>query len=91
MAYFLNLFSMETWNAAGSDVSGFSRHQRTQAQRSLKAEDIFLCYLVGLGRCGPASLLRTNYDRVLPICVASEAKVIVYTLPIVVTEAKSAI
>jgi hypothetical protein len=56
MAHFLNLFSVETWSAfraAGGKVSGFSRHQRTQAQKSLSPGDIFLCYLVGLGRwCG---------------------------------------
>src|SRR5262245_57505466 len=56
MSYFLNLFSPETWNAfqlAGSRISGFSRHQRTQAERTIDQGDIFLCYLVGLGRwCG---------------------------------------
>lgn len=56
MDYFLNLFSPETWaafRAAGGTVSGFSRHQKTQAQRSLQPGNIFLCYLVGLGRwCG---------------------------------------
>jgi hypothetical protein len=56
MDYFLNLFSPETWaafRAAGGAVSGFSRHQKTQAQRSIHPGGIFLCYLVGLGRwCG---------------------------------------
>ena len=56
MTYYLNLFSPETWSAfraAGCSVSGFSRHQKTQAQRSIRSGDIFLCYLVGLGRwCG---------------------------------------
>jgi hypothetical protein len=56
MAYFLNLFSPETWQAfraAGGRISGFSRHQRTQAEKSLEPGSIFLCYLVGLGRwCG---------------------------------------
>jgi len=51
-----DLISPETWDAfraAGGHISGFSRHQRTQAQRSLKVGDVFLCYLVGLGRwCG---------------------------------------
>lgn len=56
MSCFLNLFSPETWNAfqrAGSKISGFSRHQRSQAQRTIEPGDVFLCYLVGLGRwCG---------------------------------------
>ncbi len=56
MNYFLNLFSPETWNAfkeAGSSISGFSKHQKTQAQRSIRSGDILMCYLVGLGRwCG---------------------------------------
>lgn len=56
MGYFLNLFSPETWaafRAAGATISGFSRHQKTTAQRSIAPGDIFLCYLVGLGRwCG---------------------------------------
>ena len=56
MTYFLNLFSPETWNAfrsAGSSVSGFSRHQKTQAQCTIQIGDVFLCYLVSLGRwCG---------------------------------------
>jgi hypothetical protein len=56
MTYFLNLFSPETWQAfldAGSTTSGFSRHQRGQAERSITQGDIFICYLVRLGRwCG---------------------------------------
>jgi hypothetical protein len=56
MDYFLNLFSPETWaafRAAGGTVSGFSRHQKTQAQRSLHPGGIFICYLTRLGRwCG---------------------------------------
>lgn len=56
MGYYLNLFSPETWSAfraAGCAVSGFSKHQKTQAQRSIRPGDIFLCYVVGLGRwCG---------------------------------------
>ena len=56
VTYFLNLFSAETWSsfqAAGSKLSGFSRHQRTRAQRALAPGDVFICYLVGLGRwCG---------------------------------------
>jgi hypothetical protein len=56
MIYFLNLFSPETWEAfraAGSNVSGFSRNQKTQALRTIKRGGTFLCYLVGVGRwCG---------------------------------------
>lgn len=55
MRYHLNLFSAETWAAfqkAGSNNSGFSKNQLTQAKR-IDEGDIFLCYLVGLSRwCG---------------------------------------
>lgn len=56
MAYYLNLFSPETWQAfqdAGCEVTGFSLAQRAQAEQTLKRGDFFLCYLVRLGRwCG---------------------------------------
>ena len=67
MTYFLNLFSPETWAAfrvGGNTVSGFSRHQRTQAQRSLQPGNNFLCYLVGLGRwCGALKIESEAFIR----------------------------
>jgi hypothetical protein len=56
MAYYLDLFSPQTWanfQAAGAEISGFSRNQEAQARRHLQVGDTFLCYLVKLGRwCG---------------------------------------
>ena len=61
MKYHLNLFSPETWTnftASGCRVSGFSRHQETQARRQIEAGDVFLCYLVKLGRwCGALKIV----------------------------------
>ena len=56
MAYYLNLFTPETWDAFrgnGGAVSGFrERHERLARER-IKIGDTLLCYLVGLSRwCG---------------------------------------
>ena len=56
MAYFLDLFTPETWLAfreAGATVTGFrERHRRLAGERVNKG-DIFLCYLTRLSRwCG---------------------------------------
>ncbi|WP_125461528.1 MULTISPECIES: hypothetical protein [Rhodomicrobium] len=71
MPYFLNLFSPETWTAfreAGCTVTGFSRHQKTQAQRSLALDSVFLCYLVGLGRwCGALKIESEAYIDETPL------------------------
>ena len=71
MAHFLNLFSPETWQAfkaAGCHVSGFSRAQRGQAQQSLKPGDIFICYLVKLGRwCGALEIESNAYIDETPL------------------------
>jgi hypothetical protein len=56
MAYFLNLFTPETWSAFRKhecETSGFRERQRKIAQERLQPGDIFLCYLVKLSRwCG---------------------------------------
>jgi hypothetical protein len=56
MAFYLDLFTPETWDAFrrhGGQVSGFrERHERLARER-IKAGDFLLCYLVGLSRwCG---------------------------------------
>lgn len=70
MAYYLNLFSPETWatcKAGGYTLSGFRTRQRTQALK-LKPGDIFLCYLVGLSRwCGALRIVSTAYDDTTPV------------------------
>jgi hypothetical protein len=71
MDYFLNLFSPQTWaafRAAGGTVSGFSRHQRTQAQRSVHPGAVFLCYLTRLGRwCGALKIESEMFIDETPI------------------------
>jgi hypothetical protein len=71
MDCFLNLFSPETWaafRAAGSTVSGFSRHQKTQALRSIHPGGIFICYLVRLGRwCGALKIESEAFIDETPI------------------------
>ena len=51
MAYFLNLFTPETWIALqrqGATVSGFRERQLTTARDRIKPGDILLCYLTRL-------------------------------------------
>lgn len=56
MKYFLDLFSIDTWENfqnSGGLITGFSRNQESQARRHINVGDIFICYLVKLGRwCG---------------------------------------
>ncbi len=70
MAYYLNLFSPETWEACragGYTLSGFRPRQRTVAQR-IKPGDIFLCYLVGLSRwCGALLVTSEAFDDDAPV------------------------
>ena len=52
MAYYLDLFTPETWAKFlqhGATVSGFRERQRKSADR-LKPGDIFLCYIVKVSR-----------------------------------------
>jgi hypothetical protein len=97
MAYFLNLFSPETWaahRAAGGTVSGFSKHQKTQAQRSLHPGSIFLCYLVGLGRwCGALKIESEAFIDEAPIFKAESDPFVVRfrVTPLVVLDPEHAI
>lgn len=56
MAYFLDLFTPETWDAFrkhGAAVSGFRERLVATARDRIKPGDILLCYLVRLSRwCG---------------------------------------
>ncbi|HZG46894.1 MAG TPA: hypothetical protein VEZ41_11615, partial [Allosphingosinicella sp.] len=69
MAYYLNLFSPETWAAfekGGYSLSGFRPRQRAQAQR-IKVGDVFLCYLVGVSRwCGALRVTAGPFDDDTP-------------------------
>jgi len=71
VAYVLNLFTPETWEAFqrnGSGVSGFKVRQRNAAENNVKPDDIFLCYLVRLSRwCGALEVLSPAFEDSTPI------------------------
>ena len=56
MAYFLDLFTPETWRAfreMGGTVTGFRERQRRLAFERVRPGDIFICYMTRLSRwCG---------------------------------------
>lgn len=66
MAYFLNLFTPETWTGFqdhGAKVSGFRYRQRRMAKEEIHTGDIFLCYLVRLSRwCGVLKIVSEAYE-----------------------------
>ena len=70
MAYYLDLFTPETWAAFrkhGSNISGFREKQRKSAER-IKPGDIFLCYLVRLSRwCGALEVASNSFTDTTPI------------------------
>jgi hypothetical protein len=70
MAYFLDLFSPETWEGFrkhGGGVSGFRERQLATANR-IKPRDIFLCYLVRLSRwCGALEVVSPAFTDSTPI------------------------
>jgi len=71
MAYFLNLFTPETWAAFqkhGAGVSGFRYRQRRMATEEINPGDVFLCYLVRLSRwCGVLEITSEAYSADEPI------------------------
>lgn len=71
MAYFLNLFTPDTWKAFqahGAQVSGFRHRQRKTARERVHQGDTFLCYLVGLSRwCGALEIVSDAYKDETPI------------------------
>ncbi|UGY28192.1 hypothetical protein HU675_0016305 [Bradyrhizobium septentrionale] len=70
MAYFLDLFTPETWRSFqvhGSTVSGF-RHRQRKAAEQVQVGDIFCCYLVRLSRwCGLLEVTSDSYSDASPI------------------------
>lgn len=70
MAYFLDLFTPETWDGFrkhGATVSGFRERQLTTANR-IKPGDTFLCYLVRLSRwCGALEVSSSAFKDTAPI------------------------
>ena len=73
MAYYLNLFSPETYVAferSDRTVSGFRRRQRHAASRTRRG-DVFVCYLTKLSRWGPSET--SNRPIHHEVCVSSRA------------------
>lgn len=70
MAYYLDLFTPETWAKFlehGATVSGFRERQQKTAQR-LKPGDIFLCYIVKVSRwAGVLEIASEAYEDQSPI------------------------
>ncbi len=71
MAYFLNLFTPETWatfREHGAAISGFRERQRRMATERLHPGDIFLCYMVRLSRwCGALEITSEAFHDDTPI------------------------
>jgi len=71
MAYYLNLFTPETWEAfrkGGASISGFRQRQENYASERVKPGDIFLCYLVRLSRwCGALEITSKAFRDATPI------------------------
>lgn len=80
MGFYLNLFSVETWNAFqrhGASISGFSKHQRTQASK-IPRDSILLCYLVGLSRwVGALQIESESFEDNNPIFSEKDDKFII--------------
>ena len=70
MAYYLNLFSPETWTSfteRGANVTGFVTGMRNQAERTIKQGDIMLCYMTRLSRwCGAIRVVSDAYTDSTP-------------------------
>lgn len=91
MAYFLNLFTPETWSAFrehGCQISGFRERQRKTAQDRLQPGDMFLCYLVKLSRwCGALEITSKAFLDSAPIFSDPDPFVVRFRVrPLVVLE-----
>lgn len=74
-SYWLDLFTHQTWTeflAAGANVSGF-RESRWKTLQSMRAGDILLCYLTGVGRwVGYLEVTGPAFQDTTPIWQVSE-------------------
>ena len=91
MAYFLDLFTPETWSAFcehGAKISGFRYRQRRAAQDRINEGDIFLCYLVRLSRwCGALCIASSAFQDDTPIFQDPDPYVIRFRVePIILLE-----
>lgn len=96
MAYFLDLFTPETWQAfreAGETVTGFRERQNRSARERVNEGDIFLCYLTRLKRwCGVLQVESEVYHDQSPIFDDPDPFVVRFNVkPIVVLNPESAI
>ena len=96
MAYFLDLFTPETWQAfseAGATVTGFRERQFGWARDRVNKGDIFLCYLTRLSRwCGVLQVESEAYLDESPIFDDPDPFVVrLKVKPIVVLDPESAI
>ena len=70
MNFYLNLFSVETWQAFrkhGAEISGFSVNQRIQASK-IETDSILLCYVVKLSRwVGALKIIGQSFEDNTPI------------------------
>jgi hypothetical protein len=70
MAYYLDLFTPDTWagfRRNGGTISGFRERQIKSAEK-IKPGDIFLCYLVRVSRwCGVLKVTSTHFTDNTPI------------------------
>lgn len=75
MAYYLNLFSPETYEAfshSDQTVSGFRARHQNMASR-VKVGDRFICYMTKLGRwCGILEVVTDQYEDDTPIFYESD-------------------
>lgn len=96
MAYFLDLFTPETWSAFqkhDARVSGFRYRQRRTAREDIKPGDIFLCYLIRLYRwCGVLRITSNAYNDDTPIYENPDPYVIRFEVePIVILDPEHSI
>lgn len=90
MAFYLDLFTPETWDAFrrhGGEISGFRQQQEGIARR-IKPGDIFLCYLVRLSRwCGALEVTSGAFHGDSPIFSEPDPFVVRFRVkPIVVLD-----
>lgn len=96
MAFYLDLFTPETWAAFQRQdrkpISGFRQRQRKTAER-LKHGDIFLCYLVRLSRwCGALRITSDPYVDDTPVFADPDPFVVRFNVePLIVLDLERSI
>ena len=96
MAYYLNLFSPETWIAfteRGADVTGFVEGMLSRAEGAIKQDDILICYMTVISRwCGAVRVVSDAYVDDTPLFGVAETYPVRFRVePIVVLEPNFAI